>query len=141
MNLPIKAKGESLYTKIYGWSSVIMVLIFLAYLIILMPLKTKIFPVLLLLFILWILRKAIRSVVFSDSDICVHYLYGKRITVCYSDLVKFYKNKEGLIPAYVYVIEYKRFESSKLAKFTFYIENLNFKEFQDFLVRMRDKKS
>ncbi|MFT7381733.1 MAG: hypothetical protein ACI9Z3_001622 [Roseivirga sp.] len=64
-------------------------------------------------------RNAIRKVSFNEMHFEVKYLFGNSRTFEYNHVCQFYKNKEGFLSYYVFVL--KTIESSKVRKSTFYV--------------------
>lgn len=76
-----------------------------------------------------ILSKAVRKVVFHKDRISVRYFLGTTKVVLYADCKKLYKTNDGLAPAPINVVKYRK--NGRLRKFTFVAEDKELDELCD----------
>lgn len=118
--------GESLISRLLGLSTGLIVIFLVISSILswnILGLSTGL--VLLSILFFFVYYKLIIKVVFYEDYIEAKYLFkAKKIGI--TSISKVYKNQEGLIPAYVYVLVYQ--ENGKNKKITFYCEEEDFKK-------------
>jgi hypothetical protein len=125
--IPFKAKGETTFNQVFGiWTFACVLFVTIGLALFSEKLIGNIIGVALSILVFIILRKVIRKVEFTVAEITVTYLYGNQKTVQYDQIKKFYKNREGFLPIYVYVVKYQDDNrTTKLKKFTFWKDDLN----------------
>lgn len=138
--LPFIATGENKMFSAFNYFGIGIIILLLISFLFLAKSITAFFSVLLILFILlFFLRKAIIKVEFDLDEIRILYLYGNKGVVKYQQLCKFYKNKEGFTPFYVYVVKYKINNSESLKKFTFWTDKYSETELKNLLINKKHK--
>ena len=137
--IPMKVKGESLFSIIYGGLSVgVIIVVLLIFSIISDTLNGTIICLSILGLIgIW-LKRIIRWVHFTNDNIKVKYLYGNERIIEYNDVKKLYKNQEGFLPAFVYVIKFSKKNGSKLGKVTFHKKELDIENFKKEILKLKN---
>ena len=137
---PFKASGEHPIQMFFGIITVLILeVMFVMFAVVSEKLVGTVVAIALALLGLLLCRRFIRWVHFDNERIIVKYFYGNELEISYKDLSKFYKNKEGFTPFYVFVLKFNSNSSDKLKKITFHKANLNFEAFKSRLIELKNK--
>lgn len=122
MNSNLIFHGESLLSRISGFFTLTVIFLLGIGFISILNTASIITGSILVLFCIFITNRIIKSVTFKDKHFEVKYYFGRKREVSYDSIIIIYKNMEGFIGSYVYVVGFKFKENTK--KITFYcLEN------------------
>ena len=126
-----KYRGESFYSYFGGFGMLGLLLFFG----IAVTLKGNIIGiaicVAIVALIIFLISRFIKKVEFFDDNINITYMLNKQIEIPYSNIRLVYYNKEGFLPAHVYVIKYHN--GNKIKKATFHCSENDFINVAKFL--------